>query len=96
MNVHQKFIYAYVHQRRVYAAISYPLRLRFPSIVARDSIFLVHVAGIFLPMCVYMYIFIYMCVCACTHTRILYSRRAVSAKGTKAEFAYIFFLKTAA
>jgi len=45
--VHQKFIYAYVHQHRVYAAISYPLRLRFPSIVARDSIFLVHVAGIF-------------------------------------------------
>jgi len=43
--VHQKFIYAYVQQRRVYVAISYPLRLHFPSIVVRDSIFLV--PGIF-------------------------------------------------
>lgn len=45
--VHQKFIYAYVQQRRVYVAISYPLRLHFPSIVVRDSIFLVPVSSVF-------------------------------------------------
>lgn len=45
--VHQKFIYAYVQQPCVYVAISYPLRLHFPSIVVRDSIFLVPVVGIF-------------------------------------------------
>lgn len=55
-HVHQKFIYAYVQQRCVYVAISYPLRLHFPSIVVRDSIFLVPV------------VVIYSCAHVCTYT----------------------------
>lgn len=42
-----KNLYMRMYNSRVYVAISYPLRLHFPSIVVRDSIFLVSLVGIF-------------------------------------------------